>query len=273
MFETRRVQSRSGAARGMAELIYHSIVRNVRKSHGNALVGLFMNMMQAVLFVGTFYLMFSVLGMRGMAVRGDFLIYIMSGIFLFLTHTKALQAVVGSEGPASAMMKHAPMNTIIAIAGASLSALYLQVLTLAVILFIYHVAVNPVVIDQPVLCFTMLLIGWWSGVAIGMVFLAMKPWSPGTVNMIVSLYSRANMLASGKMFVANQMPSFMIGMFSWNPLFHAIDQARGFAFINYTPHNSNMMYPIYLSLALMMVGMMGEFYTRKHASESWGARA
>ncbi|MGR3466509.1 MAG: ABC transporter permease [Shimia sp.] len=273
MFETRRVRSKGGAALGMMELIYHSVVRNVRKTHGNALVGLIMSMMQAVMFVATFYLMFSILGLRGLAIRGDFLIYIMSGIFVFLTHTKALQAVVGSEGPASAMMKHAPMNTIIAISGAALSALYLQTLTLITILFVYHVAITPVEIDRMIPAFGMYLAGWFSGVGIGMVFLAAKPWSPGTINMIVSIYSRANMLASGKMFVANQLPPFMLAMFSWNPLFHCIDQTRGFAFINYTPHNSSWSYPIYVALALMMVGLMGEFYTRKHASASWGARA
>lgn len=61
------------------------------------------------------------LGLRGVAQRGDFMIYIMTGVFLFMTHTKTLSAVVMSEGPASPMMQHAPMNTAIAIAAAMLS--------------------------------------------------------------------------------------------------------------------------------------------------------
>lgn len=65
---------------GMAELIYHSIVRDVSKTHSNAVVGLLMNMMQTVVFVLTFYAMFFFLGMRGAAIRGDFLLYIMSGL-------------------------------------------------------------------------------------------------------------------------------------------------------------------------------------------------
>ncbi len=80
------------------------------------------------------------------------------------------------------------------------------------------------------------------------------------------------MIASGKMFVANSLPAFMISMFDWNPLFHTIDQARGYAFINYVPRNSNWEYVVYLSLTLLMIGLMGEFYTRKHASASWSAR-
>ncbi|NIR32700.1 MAG: ABC transporter permease, partial [Gammaproteobacteria bacterium] len=61
-----------------------------------------LNMVQATVFVLAFYVMFSVLGLRGAAVRGDFLLYIMTGIFLFLTHTKTIGAVVGSEGPNAA---------------------------------------------------------------------------------------------------------------------------------------------------------------------------
>lgn len=256
---------------GMAELIYHSIVRDVRKTHSNAVVGLLMNMMQTVVFVLTFYAMFFFLGMRGAAIRGDFLLYIMSGIFLFMCHTKAVSAVVGSEGPASAMMQHAPMNTVISITAAAVSSLYLQLLSLFFVLFIYHVAVTPVVIDQPIGALAMLLVAWLSGVGVGMIFLAMKPWAPDAVKLLVSIYSRASMIASGKMFVANSLPSSMLVLFDWNPLFHTIDQARGYIFLHYNPHFSSPTYPFYVAIALVLLGLMGKFYTRKSASISWGA--
>lgn len=256
----------------IAELIYHSVVRSVRKKHSNAFVALGLNMLQVVIFVGVFFAMFSILGLRGAAIRGDFLLYIMSGIFLFMTHTKTLQAVVGSEGPANPMMQHAPMNTIISICAAAFGALYIQLLSLFMILYGYHVVVTPVVIDEPGAAFCMLLIAWFAGVALGIILLAIKPWFPSVVNVLTTLYMRANMIASGKMFVANSLPSFMLALFDWNPLFHMIDQARGFVFINYAPRYSNWEYPIYVSLVLLMLGLMGEFYTRRHASASWEAR-
>ena len=117
----------------------------------------------------------------------------------------------------------------------------------------------------------MLPLAWLVGVAIGVVFLALKPWFPGFVQIASSIYSRANMIASGKMFVANTLPSYLLAMFDWNPLFHAIDQARGFAFINYNPHYSSISYPLKVAVVLIMIGLMLEFYTRKHASVSWEA--
>ncbi|WP_299401585.1 ABC transporter permease [uncultured Roseobacter sp.] len=273
MFQAERRNDNSiSSALTLFELIYHSIVRSVRKGHGNAFVAIGINVLQTVIFVMAFYVMFSLLGLRGSAIRGDFLLYIMSGIFLFMTHTKTLSAVVGSEGPASPMMQHAPMNTIIAIASAALGALYIQVLSLSLVLFAYHVAFTPIVIEEPVAAFGMLLLAWYTGAALGLVLLALKPWFPQFVSIFSTIYQRANMIASGKMFVANSLPGFMLAMFDWNPLFHAIDQARGFIFINYNPRYTDWHYALWVGLVLVMIGLMGEFYTRRHASLSWSAR-
>ncbi|MEL7165261.1 MAG: ABC transporter permease [Pseudomonadota bacterium] len=269
---SRKPQTGIGSAFAMSEVIYHSIVRSVRKTHNNAFMAIGMNMLQAVIFVMAFYVMFSVLGLRGAALRGDFLLYIMSGIFLFLTHTKSLSSVLGAEGPASPMMQHAPMNTIVSIVSAALGALYVQVLSLFLILFIYHVAFTPVVIDRAFPAFGMLVLAWFTGCAIGLVLMALKPWFPTFVSLFSTIYQRANMIASGKMFVANTLPGYMLAMFDWNPLFHCIDQARGYVFINYNPHHSTWEYAFWVAIVLIMVGLMGEFYTRRHASLSWGAR-
>ncbi|MCB1367465.1 MAG: ABC transporter permease [Rhodobacteraceae bacterium] len=256
----------------ISDLIFHSIVRVVRKSSANAFVGLFNSIFQSVAFIVVFYLMFSILGMRGNAVRGDFLLYLMTGIFLFLTHVKTMGAVVGSEGPASPIMKHAPMTTFVSISASALATLYLQILSAFVILFVTHVAIRPIHIEDPGGVFLSFFLAWFSGLAIGLIFLAIKPFAPAVASMGSMIYSRANMIASGKMFLANNLPGYLLPYFAWNPLFHTIDQARGAAFINYNPHVTSIMYPVYFSIGLLVVGMMGEFFTRQYASASWDAR-
>ena len=272
MFQHSSRQSNLTIALGMAEVTYHAIVRSIRKQHNNAFLAIGVNMLQMAVMVLAFYLMFWVLGMRSPQIRGDFLVYIMTGIFLYMTNIKAMGAVLGSEGPASPIMKHAPMNTAIAICSAALSSLYVQVLSMFVILYIYHAAFNPIEIYDPIGCLAMLMLAWFTGCALGMVLLALKPWFPTFTGVFSQVYQRANMIASGKMFVANTMPGFMLAMFDWNPLFHIIDQSRGFAFKNYFPRNSNWEYPLIVGIVLLMIGLMGEFYTRKNASISWNAR-
>ncbi|RWR31588.1 ABC transporter permease [Sinirhodobacter populi] len=272
MFRVKRRRGGLASAFSTLELIYHATVRNVRQAHGNAFIGLLKNIFQTVVLVGSFYLMMTLLGMQTVALRGDFILYIMTGIFLYMTHVKAVGAVFASEGPASAMMKHAPMTPAIAIASAALGTLYLQVLSAMTILFIYHAAFVQITIYNWVGAFAMLLLAWFSGVAVGVIFLALKPWAPDAAGIAMQIYTRVNMIASGKFFLANTLPHKILMMFSWNPLFHTIDQARGFTFINYNPHYSNWQYPLYVGLALMMIGLMGEFYTRQRASASWQAR-
>jgi len=272
MFHQVKRESKLQSALSMAELIYHSIVRNIRQGHSNAIWALVSNMMQAAIFVLAFYMMFMILGLRGANIRGNFLLYIISGVFLFLIHIKAINSVFGSQGPSSPMMQHAPMNTIVAISAAVIGSLYIQLLTLFVILFIYHVAITPFEIDDPAGAFGMLMAAWLSGVAIGLVLLSLKPWFPGATTIIATVFQRVNMIASGKMFVANTLPASMLPIFDWNPLFHTIDQARGFMFINYVPRNTSAEYPIIVAVALLVIGLMAEFYTRQHASSSWEAR-
>jgi ABC-type polysaccharide/polyol phosphate export permease len=272
MFRPNLRKTPARAAMTLFEVVFHASVRNIRKSHRNAAFGLAMNMVQAVIFIGIFMLTFFIFGVRTSPLRGDFVLYIMTGVFMYMTHVKALGAVAGAENSTSPMMKHAPMNPIVSIAAAALSTLYTQVLSAAVILFVYHVLWQPVTIDQPIGTLMMLLLSWISGCAIGMIFIAATPWNPALFGLLASVYQRFNMIASGKMFLANTMPAHVLAWFNWNPLFHTIDQTRGFVFLNYNPHNSSILYAVQVTLVCLMIGLMGEFYTRRHASLSWGAK-
>jgi ABC-type polysaccharide/polyol phosphate export permease len=272
MFQTTRSTNTAALIFGMLEVTYHATVRKVRKTHGNAVIAIGMSLLQSVLFVAAFYFMFTLLGTRQAAVRGDFILYLLTGIYLYLVHIQALQEVMKSEGPTSPMMQHAPMNTLVAILSSAFSVLYVKTVSLLVILFVLHTVIEPVVLHDWSGAFMMYFLAWGLGASIGLILLAAKPWAPDMVNIVQMVYVRANMIASGKMFLANMLPGFMLALFDWNPLFHVIDQARGFTFVNYFPHYTNWEYPLYAVLALLMLGMMGEFYTRKRASASWDAR-
>lgn len=224
-----------GLAFETMELIYHVSVRNLRKTHGNAMLGL-----------------------------------VMSGVFMFMTHIKTIGAVSNADGPTSQMMMHAPMNPIISILGAALGALYQQTLAASVILFVYHAAWNPIVIDEPVGMLGMYLLSWFTGIGIGMVFLSAKPWQPELIGIVVTLYQRANVIASGKMVLANNLAPERRNWFDWNPLFHTIDQGRGFIFLNYAPRYTDYHYAFYYAMVCIIIGLMAEFFTRQHASASWG---
>lgn len=259
------------AAFVLLELTYHAAVRIIRKGHGNAVLGLLINIAQTLLLVLVFYLVFLFMGMGARGIRGDLLLFVLTRVFLFMLHVKTVSAVVQSEGPTSPMMKHAPMNTYVAIGAAAFATLYIQVLSMLVLLFLYHALWTPIAIHDPFGALLMLGLGWLAGVALGVLLLGLKPWAPNVASFITQLYSRVSMFTSGKMFVANALPGFLLPYFDWNPLFHIVDQARGFTFLNYSPQHSSTAYALWVSVAVLIVGLMAEAFARRNASLSWGA--
>lgn len=271
MFEVRVHKTKTQSFWGSLAVIYHVAVRESRTGHRNALVALILNMVQSLTLIIAFLIFFQLLGMRSSPIRGDFLLFLMSGIFLFMTHIKTLSAVAGSGSATSPMLNHGPMNTFIAIMAAAISTLYIQLLTIVVILLVYHTAFKPITIHDPVAALGFFMGAWFTGFAVGLLFLSLSPWIPDFMQIIKRLYIRINMLASGKMFLVNTMPATMVDWFDWNPLFHLIDQMRGAVFLHYNPFVTSTTYPIYVACSLLVIGMMGEFFSRQHASLSWKA--
>ncbi|MDP5360271.1 MAG: hypothetical protein NWR52_09100 [Paracoccaceae bacterium] len=120
----------------MIEVTYQTIVLSARGGHRNAVIGMVLNMVQGLTMVVAFLIFFQILGLRSSPIRGDMMLFIMSGVFVYMTHIKALSAVMSAAGPTSSMMLHRPMNTIVAILAAAVSTLYSQFITLLVILSI-----------------------------------------------------------------------------------------------------------------------------------------
>ena len=271
--KTRVNRSLFAAASAFMELLFHSIVRDIRKSSGNAVLGLGLVLMQSLMMLGIFYLMFTVMGLRSAAIRGDFVIFLLTGIFLFMAHNKAVKSAMSAVAPVGGMTLHAPISTPLNILAAIFSGLYLQIFGFALILLVVHIMRGGLEFYNPVGLIFPFIMAWASGVAIGLMFGVLAPFAPKFIPMVSMLYRRANMITSGKMLPANYMTAGMIQWFDWNPLFHSIDQSRGAAFVNYVPRYTNMEYPVYLSLTLLMVAVMVEYWLRRNMSQSWGKRS
>jgi ABC-type polysaccharide/polyol phosphate export permease len=196
----------------------------------------------------------------------------MTGIFLFLTHNNALSSVAGAPKSTAGIMQHAPMSTVIALTSAALTSLYIQCISIFTILLGYSLIGGDVTFQYLPGAFMMFILSWLSGTALGIVLYALSPWLPGTTQLIQTFYMRANMFSSGKMFLANQLPGFMLSLFAWNPLFHCIDQARSYTFKNYDSDVTSATYPLIISIIFITLGLLSEFFTRKNASASWDAK-
>ncbi|NVO55964.1 ABC transporter permease [Rhodobacteraceae bacterium B1Z28] len=273
MFYFKRNQTLLGGAFTTVELVFHAVVRNVRSQHSNAIFAILINILQIIVMASVFYLIMTLMGAGGVSrIRGEFILYVLSGVFLFLTHVKSVASVSGVGAGNNPMMLHSPMNMMVMLLATAFGAFYIQLMSLLVILFLYSVLVTPLEIQDPGSAFAMLVLAWFTGCAVGLIFMALRPWLPTTVQMLSNIYRRLNMIFSGKMFIANALGGFMLTLFAWNPLFHIIDQCRGYVFRNYFPRNTSWEYALWVGIALLMIGLLGVFFTRKHVSQSWSAR-
>ena len=266
---TTRPQSKSmffGALEFM-DLVYHSVVREVRAQSGNATFGILKEVSTIGVFLGLFYMIAVFMG-SGVAIRGNIIMFLLTGIILFLTHIKAISSVRGASTATSAIMMHAPMTVILSILAKAFAGLYLQFVAVLLIVTAFWIFGVDLSVNHPAGLVLPVFFAWASGISIGMVFMTLAPMFPFIIKTISPIYQRAQMFTSGKFLPAAYMPTAMIGWFSWNPLFHTIDQARVATFVNYNSDATNMSYPIWFTLVALLFGLMGEFWARNTLSKS-----
>ena len=219
-------------------LIFHNTVRSIRKDHRDAILAILYSIFQTLVMVGAFYILMDMLGLRSLAIRGDFLLYVMSGNFVFMTHVKSVSAVMGSEDSTSPMMQHLPMNTRISIWASAFSALYIQIVSIGSILVVYHLVWTPIEVHQPVGAVAMLA----SCVVFRRcgrkrVFGDQAVDTGADRRSSADLYRAPTCLRRAKCSWPTRLQHKWWRSSTWNPLFHIIDQGRGYIFVNYNPRN------------------------------------
>lgn len=254
-----------------ADRLAQMVIREIRKTHEHLLIGTLINVGQTILLVGVFYLMSTVSGFGTTMIRGDLLIYLITGVFLFNVHVRSVMAVLSAEGASSPLMSHAPMTRSLAITAAAIAALYSQITSVLIVFALYHALVEPVEFHEPLGFAACMILAWASGSGVGLMLGSLRTaLGARSANFLSQVYSRVNMVASGQMFVANMLPAKILVWLGWNPVFHMIDQARGYAFLNYTPRFTNLEYPLIATAALLIVGLLSNNYADRRAKLSAG---
>jgi len=249
------------------ELIFHSVVREVRTQSGSAIFGIFKEVANMGMFMLMFFLIYTFMG-RSFAIRGDFMMFLLTGVGLMVIHMRAIGSVRSASNATSAIMQHAPMTVILSIISNAFAGLYLQCVAAIIIFLVLWVFGMDTSVQDPKGLLLPVFFAWASGISVGLVFMMISPLAPAAMKTFTQLYMRAQMITSGKFIPAGYLPASLIGYFDWNPLFHCIDQARLTTFVNYNKEVSSMSYAIWFTLFFLLLGLMGEFWSRKNLSKS-----
>mgnify|MGYP000633936418 CR=1 FL=1 len=243
------------------DTLYISVIREFRGSTGGTVKGALGKFARPLLLLGVFYILYEVIG-RFPVIRGDFMLYLLTGIFLYLAHIQAVKQIKGMGHNQSGMMFYAKTSTLVNILSTAIIEAYILIVSIAVILFVIYLYRGELDIYNPPGLLTPLALAWASGLGVGLLFMAFTPLAPGVIPGLYNVYRRLQMVTSGKMFVANSIPLSVLPFFAWNPLFHSIDQARGETFVNYTPMRTSIEYPIKFTIIAITLAVIVEFALR-----------
>ncbi len=241
--------------------IYFYAVAGIRKESGSTSIGFVILIIETfvtfLMMLAIMMLMRSMMGSAG-SIRGPFGFYVFIGVSLFMMHVKMLGSVF-SKPPKDSMSAVLAISQSVKILGDILNTVYMM--TIVNILF-YAILVayyQSTVIDN----WTGFLICYFGNIlwvcCIGIWSLALRGlWRWGATKLLM-LYRRAAIITSGKMIPGNYIwiSGRFGGLFLINPLFHYIDQARGFAFQHYNPYVSSLSFPIQATAIGLCVGVIG----------------
>ena len=232
-------------------LLAHALaVQNIaRQATGG--FGLLSAFAMPVAMCAGFLIAYEFIGLFRPAVRGDIVIFLLTGIFLFQMTARSRSAADLNGG--GALMWHQPVQPALVVWSSAIGTLYVVLTAMAIILtgaWLWRAA--PPVADPAGLA-APLLLAWLFGIGSGMAISGIARYAGGGQIMGV-MWTRAMFLTGGVFFLASTVPGWMRPWFDWNPLFHIIDQMRAAAFVNYAGGDTSLSYAAKVVAGLLLVG-------------------
>ena len=234
-------------------LLWVLVVRGLRETGGAGVLGFLRGVLMALVFCIAFYIIMSFFGLAGLTVRGDMMVFILIGVGFFFAMKFTMVAAMSAMRKSGPLTQHPHVSPLLFVYADSLGIFYNWFLAIVVIFLGNSLYTGKMELAEPIMFFPIFFLCWLTGVGLGMVIgylLAVFSWAM----ILKRVMFKVIFFTSGKFTNANVLPRDMLEIMSWNPLFHLIDQMREAAFVNYTAHHTNMVYPTIFCFALLLLG-------------------
>lgn len=234
-------------------LMWALVVRSLREETGGAAIGFLRGVLMALVFCLAFYFLMTIFGLGGLTVRGDLMVFILIGVGFFFAMKFTMTAAMKAMQSSWKMAAHPHISPILLVYADSLGVFYNWFLAIVIIFIGNSLVTGHVELQNPIMFFPIFFITWLTGMGVGMI-LGFLIFYFSWFMIIKRVLFKLMFFTSGKFTNANLLPMSLIDIFTWNPLFHLIDQMRQAAFVNYTAHHTNMVYPIICCFVLLLAG-------------------
>lgn len=234
-------------------VLHSTSVRMIREDNGKSSLGFVTGIAEMAVYSGVIYFAITLLGKRDVALRGDALTFVLTGLAIFIMHKKTLQAVQNAVKSNHNMLLHRPASTTVFIWGGAIGRFYNTAMMIVIVFAAKYFLTGVFDINNVFGCISMLLLAWLLGIGVGMIFHYVH-YYVSWIGIFSRAWARTMLWTSGLFFAANNIPRMYLPYLDWNPMLHIIDQSRGYAFVNYTPHNTTLTYPIVVTAIVFLIG-------------------
>lgn len=231
------------------QVIWALIERDVQSRFGQNALGYGWTFVAPFAWIGATYFAFYFFGRRA-PVYTDTITFIISGLIPYA----AFRYVINTIGRVNSSVRGLLIFPSVAPEHAVIAAAIVEFVNIFIV-FAVVAAVNLLVfgngeLDDPLMFVEGVGLAWGLGASYGYLLSVLGRISP-IIQQAGVIALRPTYLLSGVFFTANELPDFILRIFGWNPVLHAIDIARDGMLFHYQSRVADPAYPLIVIAALL----------------------
>ncbi len=245
-----------------ARVIHALILREVKTRFGRNKLGYLWALLEPLLFVSIFALIFSARGNAapsGMQLL-PFLVTGMTGFLFFRNCMDKTMSAISGNRPLLTFPQVTLFDVVVARA-------LLEVATMAIVLAALLIGLQfvgtPIGIENPMAVVGFLLLMALFGVGMGTGFGAIGELMPTVLFLVAALISRPMFFISGMFFTAEMMGAELRTLLLLNPLLHMMEGLRSAFFLEFESPFVSTSYAVSATLCVLVVGLLLQRALRK----------
>lgn len=202
-------------------------------------------------WIGALILCFSIVG-KQIPIFTDILSFMIPGMLSYILFRNTIQSIIRSKKTSHSLLYIPFVKPMDILCAAALVELLNCFAVFVVLNAFNYIAFNAFECADPLLMIYGYACAWGTGIVMGILFATISRRSPILEKMIPILL-RPTFWISGIFFTANELPSWLDELASWNPLFQSIEIIRDGTFFSYHSRTANHVQPLVFILCISLI--------------------
>ncbi len=244
------------------QVVHALILRETRTRFGQNRLGYLWAVLEPVLFVATFAVVYQVLG-RSAPGRMPIIPFLTTGFMPFLLFReasgRALHAIDANRG----LLFYPQVRPLDLIAARSALEIATNTAAFTLIFIVYSAYTGTFEVSDPLQVFVGVSLAAGLGASLGLVLCAASVFS-NTVERLYGPLIRPLFWFSGLMYPTGQLPATYRNTLTYNPIVHCVEITRSGYFRGYQAYHVGVTYPLMWIACLLCLGLFLERAARRH---------